>query len=247
MSYARSAGLISFYEGTGTDQQGHRLTEILAWGDRELEVSHNYIQTLFPLPEESGFQGGVPVVDQRVFEAFRTRDDLRENLLKSFKRILAFYGLALDEDDDGGAVVNKGPNYNSNPKVWNQPMDHNHLRITRIIRSLRVLGLEDEAVAFYATLVANSRRSSSRSREYWRRAAFRSLNIRPNDEYVDDHDLSVGETFLRNYELDKAKSEEQEGEDEDVDEPETEEVVEAGKETPFKDEADNRPRKKARV
>lgn len=42
--------------------------------------------------------------------------------------------------------------------------------------------------------------ASSRSREFWRRAAERDLNIRPDNETEDEEDNSIGQRFLREYE-----------------------------------------------
>jgi len=79
-------------------------------------------------------------------------------------------------------------------------MDHNHLRITRIIRCLRVLGLEDEAHAFRAALEENSTQAGYRSREYWRRAAQRSLNLRPDMTIADESTDTIGPEFLQEFE-----------------------------------------------
>jgi hypothetical protein len=84
-------------------------------------------------------------------------------------------------------------------------MDHNHLRITRIIRSLRILGLGAEAIAWYHTLSAFADHASESSRGYWKRAAFRSLNIPPDDTRSKDDNRIVGESFLIKYEEDRAK------------------------------------------
>ena len=64
---------------------------------------------------------------------------------------------------------------------------------------MRVLGLEDEAVAFYDT-VSNATIVSARSRMYWEQAAHRPLNIRPDveDELVDEE--RMGPKFLRDFE-----------------------------------------------
>jgi hypothetical protein len=94
-SNTSSATLIAFYEGTGGDHRGRRLDDILKWNTRELELSHDYIQTLFPLPEESGVNWSAPTIDRQVFEAFRSRPELREKLRDSLKRILWFYGFEL--------------------------------------------------------------------------------------------------------------------------------------------------------
>lgn len=90
-----SATLIAFYAGTGGDHRGRRLNDILHWGANKLESSHDYIQTLFPLPEESGVNWSAPVINREVFEAFRSRLELREKLRESFKKMLWFYGFEL--------------------------------------------------------------------------------------------------------------------------------------------------------
>ncbi|KAF4628294.1 hypothetical protein G7Y89_g9860 [Cudoniella acicularis] len=209
--------LIAFYEGTGTDRRGRSLSQILRWSAVNLERHHDYIQTVFPLPERSAIDWYAPVIDSEVFEAFRSRSGLKDNLTDAFKKILWFYGFELGTDAENKPIVKKGSNYQANPKVWNHRFDHNHLRISRIIRSLRVLGLEDEAVAFYNALSANSTGSNSQSREFWRRAAFRSLNLRPDLEDVDDSDRSIGPKFLRDFEEERnlaaADAEEEQEED----------------------------------
>ena len=65
--------------------------------------------------------------------------------------------------------------------------DHNHLRITRILRCLRVLGLQDECDAFYRILkrVYNStERISARSMQYWRIAVRGPIWESPDGEIV---------------------------------------------------------------
>jgi len=86
--------------------------------------------------------------------------------------------------------------------------DHNHLRISRILRSLRILGLESEAAAFYKVLSdilhsANTQLVSCRSAEFWRRSAERPLHWSPQipeDICHADKNWSLGLDFLREYE-----------------------------------------------
>jgi hypothetical protein len=142
--------LLDFYRGEATDTQGRYLKEIWAWPDDELEMVHDFIQWLFPLPEPSRFNADAPLLTAEDIAAFRKDDRLRSNLRASFERILPFLGLALAVD---GAVV-EGPNVRGRvPDVWAGP-NHNWLRITRILRSLRLLGLEAEARALYERLSA---------------------------------------------------------------------------------------------
>lgn len=73
---------------------------------------------------------------------------------------------------------------------WWCGFNHNHLRITRIIRCLRILGLESEAQAFYQALVETKEIYSGGPSEttymFWRRAAKRPLEISPENEDWDD-------------------------------------------------------------
>lgn len=85
--------LIPFFKGTGSDHQGRTLAEILEWPDELLEDCHDYIQTLFPLPEASRFSWKSALIDVEVFEAFKSSQQLRGGLRKAFCRMLSFYGL----------------------------------------------------------------------------------------------------------------------------------------------------------
>ena len=235
--------LIAFYEESGTDARGRCLSDILRWNEHKLESSHDYIQTLFPLPERSGVNDRAPIIDWQVFDAFRAREDLRDKLRDAFRKMLWFYGFQLEENGEGGQFVvsesgcgetssnailarqmcstvlvpssvnvsfsdivsliclqvKKGHNYPAHSQNWLARFDHNHLRITRIIRCLRVLGLEEEALAFY-DVIATASVVSPRSRMYWERAAHRPLNIRPDveEEVVDE--VRMGPKFLREFE-----------------------------------------------
>lgn len=93
-----STDLVKFYEGTGKDAQERSLSDILQWNASRLESSHDYIQTVFPLPETSGVNWDAPIIDRRVFDAFRSREELREKLRESFQKILWFYGFELKNE-----------------------------------------------------------------------------------------------------------------------------------------------------
>lgn len=216
--------LAQFYDPTlnAPDEEGRTLSSILTWPDSKLEKCHDYIQQIFPLPEQSPNNPSAPLISYEIFSTFRQRADLRDQLRRSFVRILSFYGLeqrisATDSGRTEDVVLEivKAPNFDEASRRWVIQFDHNHLRITRIIRCLRVLGLEQEAEAFFITL-ANVNQScvgkiSKSSLIFWARAARRPLWLAPD---VDD----VGETgkgFLWEFEegrKNKASKKELEGE-----------------------------------
>lgn len=84
--------------------------------------------------------------------------------------------------------VVRAPGWESAFDNWAVRFNHNHLRMTRIIRSLRVLGLQEECEAFYRALedAFNDPESSinERSMGYWTKALNNPLHIAPDGEKV---------------------------------------------------------------
>ena len=145
-----NAMIIGFYSGEQPDHRGRYVHEMQQWSDDRLEVTHDYIQWLFPLPEPSGFNLAAPVLNRQSIQEFRTRPGLQEKLRVSFLRMINFYGIEARLGER--ITVNRAPNFAANATVWLSPGNHNHLRITRILRCLSLLGLEAEAKAFFDCL-----------------------------------------------------------------------------------------------
>jgi Opioid growth factor receptor (OGFr) conserved region len=169
--------LIRFFNG-GVDDDGRRLEEILRWDDMRLEMVHDYIQWIFPLPEASGANPLAPVLDAEAIATIRADVAMKGRLRAAFERMLEFYGFVLE----GDAVV-EGPRFATASRNWLHPGNHNHLRLSRILRSLRVLGLENEAAALWEALRRLYERETAVGRRvittetfgFWRRAATEPL------------------------------------------------------------------------
>jgi hypothetical protein len=135
---------------------------------------HEYIKLIFPLPERSGANPWAPVLDAATIAAIRGNAEMQERLGAAFLRMLAFYGFALD----GDRVV-EGSGFAAASRNWLHAGNHNHLRLTRILRSLRVLGLEHEAAALWEALCLLYEREAAAGRQtitaetfaFWKRAA----------------------------------------------------------------------------
>jgi Opioid growth factor receptor (OGFr) conserved region len=145
-----------FLTGERHDHRGRFLADVLAFDDSSLESSHDYIQWLFPLPEASRFSPDAPVLTHEEIELIRASRAARANLLRARDRMLAFYR-ANDH--------------------WLVPFDHNHLRITRIIRCLAQCAGKEEAQDFHQQILALVEAAGDPvNREtlaYWREAADR--------------------------------------------------------------------------
>ena len=141
--------LLSFYRRQATDDRGRTLDQIRALGLHELERVHDYIQWLFPLPEPSGANPTAPTLTPESIAAFRTNEALRRDLVESFALMLSFYGFRLA---GGTTHIERAPNASERIADWFRPGNHNFLRLTRIMRSLSVLGLHDHARALLGQL-----------------------------------------------------------------------------------------------
>ena len=168
--------IVAFYEGNARDDRGRLLDEILQLDDDRLEYIHDFIQWLFPLPERSGANASAPRLDDAAIAAFRARPELRAALRRSLDRMLAFYGFEWSH----GAIV-KSSSYEERCTNWLRAENHNHLRLTRILHSLYLLGEAHAAQAFFDALAAvyeeerrsNRNRISERTFDFWTRAGGR--------------------------------------------------------------------------
>lgn len=142
------SALLYFYSGTHPDHRGRMLAEILRQDDDWLELTHDYIQWLFPLGELSRASRHAPLLDRATLDAFKRDESIRNHMRAAFVRMLAFYGLRVTRE---GIV--KGPNWDARKSNWFTENTHNNLRLTRMMKSLRALGLAWEAAELQATLL----------------------------------------------------------------------------------------------
>lgn len=150
---ASGSPIVNFLSGSGSDHRGRSLEEVLALSDSELESRHDFIQWLFPLDTPSAAVPGSPVLSSNDIAEIRGCQQCRANLLRASDRMRRFYA----ENDH-----------------WLVRFDHNHRRITRIIKSLSLLVGNQEAEEFYRFIeerVAETNAPvSATSRRFWRNA-----------------------------------------------------------------------------
>jgi hypothetical protein len=165
--------LIDFYAGVGADHRGRTLDEILARDDDWLEHTHDYIQWLFPLVEPSRFNADAPLLTDADRAQFQRRPELRANMVRALHRMMRFYGLSVDDAVTVGKAVQIVPS-SAAIRGWLTFGNHNFLRITRILTSLRLVGLNPWAEAFFAGLSQLYQEQSSligaETFAYWQRA-----------------------------------------------------------------------------
>ena len=142
--------VLYFLEGAIPDGLGRTLSMIMAFDDQAIESTHDFIQWIFPLDEPSRSHPGAPVLDLFEIEEIKSSDVALENLMQSADWYFGF----LQRHDH-----------------WIRQYDHNHLRISRAIKSLRLLVSDEVADRYKAAILdflgGNTSAISERSRGYW--------------------------------------------------------------------------------
>lgn len=145
--------ICDFLEGASPDNLNRSLGDIWSFDDKKIETVHNFVQWLFPLDEQSSANPDAPVLSAADIDEIRQSTTVRQNLLQSAKWYL---------------------NFLSRNSHWIRSHDHNHLRITRVIKSLRLLHSDLEANKFKQCVIETVARSeedvSVITRNFWDRA-----------------------------------------------------------------------------
>lgn len=132
----------------GKDHRQRTLDEALAWDDEILESTHDFVQWWFPLTESSAFNSHAPVASHSEFEVLRGDEHVKGGVVQAMHRMLRFYGLRVEQS----GVIQKTDEWEMRSRVWASKRTHNDLRLTRMLKSLCLLGHRAHAEALLAAL-----------------------------------------------------------------------------------------------
>ena len=142
--------IVAFLGGVGPDSHGRLLSDIWAFSDVEIERTHNFVQWLFPLAEPSLSVPGSPTLTSDEIATLRLSVAAKTSIVESADWYTAFL---------------------SRNSHWKAKYDHNHLRITRTIKSLRLLVSDDDANRFrdgvFALLGDGADLTGEKARSFW--------------------------------------------------------------------------------
>lgn len=156
-----------FYSGK-LNSKGLSIEKIWDFDFEELENRHDYIQWLFPSTDKSMFLD-VPDLNTKDIEKLKKFYAL--SIFRSFCFILKFYGLVIKVKKNGMKII-KDDNYEDRKNVWQTEYNHNYLRITRILKCLKLIGFERYSQAFLNCLLElykeNPKNFNDISISYWK-------------------------------------------------------------------------------
>jgi len=141
--------LIRFYRDRAPAGRGQTLAGILSYTDLKMEQTHDWVQWCFPLPQPSQFQPQSPLLTSADIEVFKEDLLVQANVVVALERFAEFL---------------------RRTTYWQRPQDHNHLRITRVLRFLVLIDKAREAQAMLLWLLNNHPQLQPETRRHWVRA-----------------------------------------------------------------------------
>ena len=154
-----SRKVIEFLRKKGTTDHGYQFDKVIGWTNEEWEMTHDFIQWLFPINETSMYNPDAPVLNQSSIKILSADPEIQKNLIVAFERFLSFCGLVLEEG--------KIQEYRSTSIFKYQ--NHNWLRITRVLKCLSLLGQKNLAIKFYNYL-QTLKSVDEETQEFWEKA-----------------------------------------------------------------------------
>jgi ADP-ribosylglycohydrolase len=138
-----------FHEARAPLANGHRRDTLLLLSDEEFETNHGFIQWAFPTSQPSQNPTNAPVLDLDSAVWLAEKDDVARFLEDMTTRFLEF----LKRSDH-----------------WKQKYNHNHLRVSRALESIRTLHSYELAKWFHETVLKLAGESVSNletANEHW--------------------------------------------------------------------------------
>ena len=125
---------------------------IMRYSAAELEGEHSFIQYLFPTTAVGRYNRRAPALDQETVRTLNMNSDVKRKQRLAFRVMLNFF--QLKEENQGTPAYRIVPSYDYSNQIppWLKPGNHNQLRLTRMVKSLYLLGNEQEAVALHKVI-----------------------------------------------------------------------------------------------
>ena len=119
--------------------------------DDQIENKHNFIQWIFPLNVKSNAVPSSPILTKKEIICIKKSETAQKNIKKSAEWFLKFL---------------------SSNSYWICQNNHNHYRITRVIKSLRLIHSNEEAEKFKNSIMnliqGNEKKISPTNIQYWK-------------------------------------------------------------------------------
>ncbi len=151
------SAITAFYSNKGHDHQGRTITDLLTHKREWYEGCHDWVQWLFPSREPSNYCAEAPLLNQNDVEFLKERKDkgVSSNINIAVCVFLDFLGLqcSFNKGDLNTIEVTSNKALKKRHAIWMDALNHNHLRITRFLAFLSIIGYREAAVRILNTMI----------------------------------------------------------------------------------------------
>lgn len=162
---------IKFYTARGCDNHGRGIADYLYMTASEWDHTHDVIQWAFPTHVASAYNPNAPLIAPGELKGFYDLKSLQAIQFSLLYFYLRSIGIKYDEASKGFYLLDGGYNFDQT--------SHQHLRITRVITSLRLFQQEELASKFGAFMLQlasqHPERINNTTVEYWKGALTEKL------------------------------------------------------------------------
>jgi hypothetical protein len=135
--------IVEFFDKISPDSEGRTLDYILDRDYEWMESCHDYIQWLFPLMEPSNYNPDAPIMTEEdrvaLEEKGKTPTQRFQNIFEGVSKFINYMGIEdiwYFDSFDGFELKD----FDQRKYVWAETFNHNHLRITRMLKFLSLIG-----------------------------------------------------------------------------------------------------------
>ncbi len=155
--------LTEFYRNEAPTPEGLMFSDFMQYGYEQFEGDHAWIQWILPTKEPSAFNPDAPLLTDDDRRLFLTDPVLIENYMYAIYRVMDFYGMTVFK---GEAIWQEAGNH-KNPRWWLERWNHNFLRVTRLLLSLRYMGYDEFAKSIFKLLEEYRDQYQNSVEQYW--------------------------------------------------------------------------------
>ena len=180
--------IVNFLSNNEPNPDGYLYSQLLQLTDQQMEYSHDVIQWLFPTKTVSTHNLEAPILTDEDIEEIKGNDTALNMISSGYKRMLSFYGLDVEVQNKNTSCASHQTkmkivptdDFFVNSLRWLKYNNHNHLRLTRIMECLRLIGRWQDAMylGYFLLNLAEMfpNQISKETKNYWSQEFQRSAN-----------------------------------------------------------------------
>ena len=170
--------IIQFYKGNIKSISGYFFDDILKFSDLQLETKHDFIQSLFPLFEKG--MADSYLLNKKAIKIFKENKKLKIKVLSSLLLMINFYGYEFIYKEKTPIDIKRIKPIKRilNNTIIGLYSSNNYLRITRIIKFLKLIDLDYYALLFMIGICKDLKsdkkfyKKAKNSIKFWKKEIF---------------------------------------------------------------------------